>query len=77
MGLGGDAKRLLVRQGERIRIAMRNMSPMWLRKNTINVLPGQTVTIDVEADNPGQWLYHCHNLYHQSLGMMTTLSYVE
>ena len=53
------------------------MSPMWLRKNTINVLPGQTVTIDVEADNPGQWLYHCHNLYHQSLGMMTTLSYVE
>ncbi|GAA3164500.1 multicopper oxidase family protein [Blastococcus jejuensis] len=48
-----------------------------LRKDTINVLPMQTVTVDLEADNPGQWLVHCHNIYHGELGMMTALSYVS
>ena len=47
------------------------------RKDTINVLPGESVVADVEADNPGQWLIHCHNAYHGELGMMTSLSYVE
>lgn len=45
------------------------------RKDTVNVLPGQTVVADLVADNPGQWLVHCHNLYHAEAGMMTTLSY--
>ncbi len=30
---------------------------------------------DLVADNPGQWLVHCHNLYHGESGMMTVLSY--
>lgn len=47
-----------------------------LRKDTINVLPGQELSVDFEADNPGQWLVHCHNVYHGELGMMTVLSYV-
>ena len=47
-----------------------------LRKDTINVLPMQTVSVDVQADNPGQWALHCHNIYHAELGMMTVLSYV-
>lgn len=46
-----------------------------LRKDTVNVLPMQTLSIDVEADNPGQWMAHCHNAYHAELGMMTVLSY--
>ncbi len=46
------------------------------RKDTTIVRPDQTVTIDFDADNPGQWMLHCHNLYHQMGGMMTTLSYV-
>lgn len=46
-----------------------------IRKDTINVLPMQQVKIDFTADNPGQWLVHCHNIYHAELGMMTTLSY--
>lgn len=28
------------------------------------------------ADNPGRWLYHCHNLYHMMAGMMWELVYV-
>ena len=47
------------------------------RKDTVNVLPMQDVTVDLQADNPGQWLAHCHNAYHGELGMMTTLSYVR
>ena len=46
------------------------------RKDTVNVLPMRSVTVDLRADNPGQWLAHCHNAYHGELGMITTLSYV-
>ena len=45
------------------------------RKDTVNVLPGQTVTVDFDADNPGQWLAHCHLGYHEAAGMMTVVSY--
>ena len=46
------------------------------RKDTVNVLPKTTVQVDFEADNPGQWLTHCHNVYHGEAGMMTVVSYV-
>jgi FtsP/CotA-like multicopper oxidase with cupredoxin domain len=90
--LGGDAERLRVHEGDRVRITMVNHSPAFhpmhlhghifgvvgpgARKDTVNVLPGQTVRIDVDADNPGDWMYHCHNTYHSVMGMMTTLTYV-
>lgn len=48
-----------------------------VRKDTINVLPMQALEVDVVADNPGQWLVHCHNAYHGELGMMTTFSYLR
>ncbi len=41
------------------------------------MLPGQTVEVDLDATNPGQWMIHCHNLYHGEAGMMTVLSYVD
>jgi FtsP/CotA-like multicopper oxidase with cupredoxin domain len=47
------------------------------RKDTSIVLPMQAVDIDIEGDNPGQWLLHCHNIYHGESGMMTVLSYAE
>ncbi|WP_246025765.1 multicopper oxidase family protein [Saccharopolyspora antimicrobica] len=47
------------------------------RKDTTSVLPMQTVEVDFVADNPGQWMLHCHNIYHGEAGMMTTVSYVE
>ena len=40
------------------------------------VLPMQRLTVDVVADNPGEWMLHCHNTYHQEAGMMTSLNYV-
>lgn len=50
--------------------------PEGARKDTVIVLPRQTVTVDFDADNPGQWLTHCHLAYHEAAGMMTVVSYV-
>ncbi|MGA9148710.1 MAG: multicopper oxidase family protein [Candidatus Nanopelagicales bacterium] len=47
------------------------------RKDTVAVAPMSTVTVEFDADNPGQWMLHCHNLYHAEAGMMTTLSYLK
>jgi FtsP/CotA-like multicopper oxidase with cupredoxin domain len=47
------------------------------RKDTHIVLPGESVDVDFDADNPGQWLTHCHNVYHGEAGMMAVVSYVE
>jgi len=44
-------------------------------RDTVLVPPMMTVTIAFDADNPGQWVFHCHNLYHMASGMMTTLRY--
>ncbi|GAB3971959.1 multicopper oxidase family protein [Actinoallomurus acanthiterrae] len=85
------AHRLPVRTGQRVRVTFRNRTTMWHpmhihghtfqingngpRKDTVIVLPNQTVTCDFDADNPGQWMSHCHNAYHQEAGMMTVLGY--
>ena len=46
------------------------------RKDTMIVRPDEPVSVDFVADNPGQWMLHCHNAYHQQGGMMMTVSYV-
>lgn len=46
------------------------------RKDTVVVPAMGTVTVDFDADNPGQWMLHCHNIYHAEAGMVTVLSYV-
>ncbi|MGW1225579.1 multicopper oxidase family protein [Streptomyces sp. NPDC002530] len=45
------------------------------RKDTAVVLPGRSLTVDFDADNPGLWMLHCHNVYHAEAGMMTVLGY--
>ena len=47
------------------------------RKDTVIVPPMSRVTVDVDANNPGQWALHCHNIYHAEAGMLTMLSYVQ
>ena len=45
------------------------------RKDTVIVLPMRSVAVDLIADNPGDWMLHCHNAYHMDAGMMTQLNY--
>ena len=40
-----------------------------VRKHTFIVQPGKQLSYLVTADNPGQWAYHCHLLYHMQAGM--------
>ncbi|MEV6678015.1 multicopper oxidase family protein [Streptomyces erythrochromogenes] len=49
--------------------------PGGARKDTAIVLPGGRLTADFDADNPGLWMTHCHNVYHSESGMMTVLGY--
>jgi FtsP/CotA-like multicopper oxidase with cupredoxin domain len=46
------------------------------RKDTVLVPAMGAVSVDLAADNPGQWMVHCHNAYHAEAGMMTRLDYV-
>lgn len=43
--------------------------------DTVDVRPNSEVTIRLRADNPGIWAFHCHNLNHAALGMMTLFTY--
>jgi multicopper oxidase len=86
-----DAAPLPVTAGERVRLRFVNQTmmfhPMHLhghtfslvdgaaRKDTVIVRPMQALEVDLDANNPGQWAVHCHNIYHAESGMMTTLSY--
>lgn len=36
-------------------------------------VPDETVEIALVADNPGDWMFHCHILEHQAAGMMGTI----
>jgi FtsP/CotA-like multicopper oxidase with cupredoxin domain len=87
-----DALQFLMHQGQRVRVIFANTTTMYHpmhihghtfqvsqggpRKDTVIVRPGQQVTCDFDASNPGQWMTHCHNLYHAPQGgMMASLSY--
>ena len=85
-----ESNPILIRQGERLRLRIRNDTMMFhpihlhghtfqvvgsTRKDTVNVPSMGAVDIDIEADNPGQWMLHCHNTYHLESGMATVLSY--
>lgn len=38
-------------------------------KHTVNVQPGGSAQFDLTADEPGDWAFHCHLLYHMHAGM--------
>lgn len=44
-------------------------------RDTVHIPPLAEVTVAFDADNPGRWLIHCHNLMHMAAGMMTELRY--
>ena len=43
-------------------------------KHTVVVQPGGTATFDLTANEPGDWAFHCHLLYHMHAGMMQTVT---
>lgn len=41
------------------------------RKHVVVVPPGKTVSAVLTANEPGDWPFHCHLIYHMEAGMMT------
>ncbi|TVR31096.1 MAG: hypothetical protein EA404_10745 [Spirochaetaceae bacterium] len=46
-----------------------------LTRNTLPILPGETYDVEFIADNPGLWLFHCHELNHAAGGMISAVIY--
>lgn len=68
MHLHGHEFQVLSKNGEDI-----TGSP-WI-VDTLNVAPGEIYEVAFEANNPGLWMSHCHNLEHAEAGMMLHLGY--
>jgi FtsP/CotA-like multicopper oxidase with cupredoxin domain len=58
--------------GHSFRVIRRNGRPTahseW--RDTVLLDPRELVEIAFVADNPGDWMFHCHILEHQEGGMM-------
>lgn len=58
--------------GHSFRVVSRNGKPTphqeW--QDTVLMAPRERVDIAFVADNPGDWMFHCHILEHQAAGMM-------
>ena len=65
MHLHGHSFRVLTRNGAAV--------PHRVWADTVLVPPRETVEIAFVADNPGDWMLHCHVMDHQVSGMMTVL----
>ena len=61
--------------GHSFRVIARNGEPTrhreWL--DTVLIPPRETTDIAFVADNPGDWMFHCHVLDHQAGGMMAVI----
>ncbi len=62
MHLHGHSFRVLSRDGRPV--------PHGIWQDTVLVAPREKVEIALVADNPGDWLFHCHILEHMAAGMM-------
>ncbi len=87
----GQNEPIEIRQGQRVRLDLVNHTMMThpfhlhghtfaltgsgLRKDTVLIRPMESIPIEVQADNSGTWMAHCHNIYHAEAGMMIALTY--
>ncbi|MFF8912719.1 multicopper oxidase family protein [Streptomyces sp. NPDC015032] len=55
--------------------ATRRGQAAWARKDTAIIRPNNSLAVEFDADNPGLWMLHCHNIYHSDVGMMTVVGY--
>jgi len=46
-------------------------------KDTLNLNPGEEYVVAFAANNPGDWMFHCHDLHHAAAGMATDMNYTD
>jgi len=61
--------------GHSFRVISRNAKPNPIRewRDTVLIPAHETAEIAFVADNPGDWMFHCHVTDHQESGMMTVI----
>jgi FtsP/CotA-like multicopper oxidase with cupredoxin domain len=69
MHLHGHHALVLSRDGQPAR-----GSPWWT--DTLDVEPGARYVVAFQANNPGLWMEHCHNLNHAAAGLTMHVAYV-
>jgi FtsP/CotA-like multicopper oxidase with cupredoxin domain len=64
--------------GHSFRVISRNGHPTRYKEwqDTVLLAPRERVEIALVADNPGDWMFHCHILEHQEGGMMGVIRVV-
>jgi FtsP/CotA-like multicopper oxidase with cupredoxin domain len=63
--------------GHHFQVVALNGAPLsGAMRDTVLVPVDGAVTLAFDADNPGRWLFHCHNLFHMATGMMTEVAYM-
>jgi len=86
----GNLPGLVMKRGEKVRWYLLGMgnekdlhTPHWHGKTVTNgnrnldvveLLPGSMLAVDMVADNPGTWLFHCHVADHMEAGMMASFT---
>ena len=86
----GNLPGLYMKQGEKVRWHLLGMgneidlhTPHWhgetvvegtRHTDVIELLPGSMKTVDMIADNPGTWMFHCHVEDHMEAGMMAVFT---
>ena len=68
MHLHGHSFQVVALNGQRINGAVRDV---------VQLPANGSATIAFDADNPGRWLFHCHNMLHMETGMITEVSYAS
>ena len=89
----GNLPGLVMKKGEKVRWYVMGMgnekdlhTPHWHGKtltdghrnlDVVEIMPASTVAVDMVADNPGTWMFHCHVADHMESGMMASFTIYE
>lgn len=89
----GNLPGLVMKKGEKVRWYLMGMgnekdfhTPHWHGKtvtdgkrnlDVVELLPASTIAVDMVADNPGTWLFHCQVADHMEAGMMAEFTIYE
>jgi len=89
----GNLPGLVMKKGDKVRWYLLGMgnekdlhTPHWhgetvqygqRHTDVVELLPASMVTVDMLADNPGTWMFHCHVADHMEAGMMVSYTVYE
>lgn len=73
----GQANHPMHLHGHVFKVISKNGKPVadGIYKDTLLVKPNEIYEVEFTANNPGEWMYHCHDLHHAASGMAIMVKY--